>query len=320
MRVIRYALLLLGVLTSLLVGPPAGASHLIPSPAAAIHDEPPIYYNGCHSWPPRTAPLACTYSHPKGKRTVMLLGDSHAAHWFGAVRGVSRHQGYRFLSLTKSSCPAVDVFVRRYRVSTFHTSCRPWRKNVFAKMRRGGYGRLDVIVMSSWHFHQVTAGAGGPVVRGARRAQMWRTGMSRTLKVLTRNAGQVIILRDSPQLPGGMQGYWRCIANNQHAPRRCGTSVKKALSARLWRVEKQVAAKFPTVSAVDLSTPFCKGGFCSPVDGRHLAFKDDNHFNQTYMHWHFQPLLRPLVKSAMAQAREDRQTGPDGRTTGSEVS
>ena len=246
---------------------PAPASQLIPSPAAAIHDEPPIYYNGCHSWPPRTDPRACTFTHPRSKRTAMLFGDSHAAHWFGAVRGVSRNQGWRFLSLTKSSCPAADVYVRRYRVSTFHSSCRPWRKNVFGKFRRGGYGKVDVIVMSSWHFHQVTSRAYGPVTRGQRRAELWRKGMNRTLKVLTRNAGQIIVLRDSPQLPGGMRGYWSCIARNQSTPRRCGTSTKKALSAKLWRVEKQVAAKYPTVQTIDLSTPFCKGGFCSPVDG-----------------------------------------------------
>lgn len=279
---------------------PAAAA-LVPSPSAAIHDEPPIYYNGCHSWPPNTEPKACTYGHPKAKRTVMLFGDSHAAHWFGAVRGVADGQGWRFLSLTKSSCPAVSVSVRRYRVSEFHSSCNPWRKNVFAKMGGGGYGKLDVVVMSSWHFHQVADRPYGRVVHGEQRARLWRKGMERTLKVLTSNARQVVILRDSPQLPGGMHGYWRCIAAHAGSPRVCGTTVGKALSARTWRMERQVAKRFDNVQTVDLSTPFCTGGFCSPVDGRHLAFKDDNHFNQTYMMWHFRPLLRPILKEAMAE-------------------
>jgi hypothetical protein len=99
-----------------------------------------------------------------------------------------------------------------------------------------------------------------------------------------------------------MHGYWRCIAGNQHHPRRCGTSAQRALSATLWRAEREAAARFRNVTAVDLSTPYCEGGFCSPVDGRHLAFKDDNHFNQTYMRWHFRPLLRPILRTAMRPA------------------
>ncbi len=299
----RFALLATIMAIVLATGALPAAAKLIPSVPNAIHDEPPIYYNGCHSWPPHTEPRACTYAHAKSRKTVMLFGDSHAAHWFGAVEGIAKGQGWRMLSLTKSSCPAADVFVRRYRVSSFHTSCRPWRKNVFAKMRHHGYGKLDVVVVSNWHFHQVLNRAYGSTVRGEQRVQLWKRGMKRTLTVLTRNAGQVVLLRDSPQLPGGMNGYWNCIAAHQETPRRCGTTVGKALSKSLWQAEQQVAARFPTVRTVDLSTPFCKGGFCSPVDGNHLAFKDDNHFNQTYMHWHFQPLLRPILKDAMEVAR-----------------
>jgi hypothetical protein len=299
----RLLILLLGVCLSMTLAP-ATADHLIPSPAAAVRDEPPIYYNGCHSWPPHTRPLACTYGRATADKTVMLFGDSHAAHWFGAVRGVAQRERWRMLSLTKSSCPAADVFVRRYRDSVFHTSCRPWRTNVFRTFRKGGYGQVDVAVMSSWHFHQVLTRRNGKVTRGEQRARLWKAGMMRTLQVVSRHADQVIILRDSPQLPGGMQGYWRCIAANQHTPRRCGTTVRNALSARIWKAESDAAQQFDNVATLDLSTPFCAKGFCSPVDGRLLAFKDDNHFNQTYMKRHFLPLLRPVLSDAMQRAVE----------------
>ncbi len=278
------------------------APRLYPSPAVAKHAEPPIYSNGCHSWPPRTAPKACVYGKKKASKTVMLFGDSHAAHWFGAVRDIADHKKYRMLSVTKSSCPAANLHVRRYRVSTPHTSCYPWRQKVFKKLKAHAWGQVDVAVISSWHFHQVLSR--GHLLKGSARAKEWERGINKTLKVLSKSANQVILLRDSPQMPGGMNGYWRCIERNKSTPNKCGRPTKKALSGKIWRIEKRAAARYSSVTAVDLSTAFCEGRFCSPVNNGMLAFKDDNHWNQIYVRKHLRPQFAPSINTAMVQSRE----------------
>lgn len=270
---------------------------LHPSPSQAKDAEPPIYANGCHSWPPRTAAKACAYGAKKSNETVMLFGDSHAAHWFGGVRDIADQNRYRMLSVTKSSCPAVDLRVRRYRAKQVHTSCFPWRQNVFRKLKAQSWGNINVAVISSWHFHQVLGK--GKLLRGSARNAEWTRAIDRTLSLLSANVDQVILLRDSPQMPRGMNGYWRCIAKNQARPARCGTATSKALPAGIWRIEKASAAKFPNVKAVDLSTPFCGGSFCSPADGKLLAFKDDNHWNQVYVRARLGPRLAPHITAAM---------------------
>lgn len=276
---------------------------LYPSPNQAKSAEPPIYSNGCHSWPPRTAAKACVYGAKKSNKTVMLFGDSHAAHWFGGIRDIADQNRYRMLSVTKSSCPAADLRVRRYRGKQVHTSCFPWRQNVFKKLNSQAWGDIDVAVISSWHFHQVLGR--GKLLKGASRQAEWTRAINRTLSVLSANVDQVIVLRDSPQMPRGMNGYWRCIAKNQARPKRCGTATSKALPAGIWGIEKYAAARFPNVKAVDLSTQFCGGSFCSPVDGKLLAFKDDNHWNQVYVRARLGPKLAPHVTTAMEQ--QDQQ-------------
>ncbi|MCW3040735.1 MAG: acyltransferase, partial [Solirubrobacterales bacterium] len=49
----------------------------------------------------------CAFGEPAGRarRTVALLGDSHASHWRAALAVAARTAGWRGLSLTKSSCP-----------------------------------------------------------------------------------------------------------------------------------------------------------------------------------------------------------------------
>ncbi|MFA7267576.1 MAG: SGNH hydrolase domain-containing protein [Candidatus Nanopelagicales bacterium] len=270
---------------------------LHPSPSQAKGAEPPIYSNGCHSWPPRTAAKACVYGAKKSTKTVMLFGDSHAAHWFGGVRDIADQNRYRMLSVTKSSCPAADLRVRRYRAKQVHTSCFPWRQNVFRKLKAQSWGDINVAVVSSWHFHQVLGKR--KLLRGPARDAEWRRAIDRTLSLLSASVDQVILLRDSPQMPRGMNGYWRCIAKNQARPKRCGTATSKALPGGIWRIEKASAATFPNVKSVDLSTQFCGGSFCSPADGKLLAFKDDNHWNQVYVRARLGPKLAPHVTAAM---------------------
>ena len=58
----------------------------VPSYAAARADEPVTYRNGCHAGRTVTKPRPCTVrARAAASRTVLLFGDSHAAHWHAAV-------------------------------------------------------------------------------------------------------------------------------------------------------------------------------------------------------------------------------------------
>ncbi len=277
--------------------------HTIPSAAVAAHDAPITYSNGCHAAGSVTVPRACTFGNPRGARTILLFGDSHAAHWHAAVIAAAAAHGWRVLTLTKSSCPAAGVYVARYKKPTPYPECATWRAAALAKLRAHAWGRIDVVVVSNWHFHQVLSSVRGHVLTGTARTAAWQAGMRRTLGSLLAAAPQVVLLRDSPQMPFLADAAKACYAHyGISAGRACGTTKAKALSPATWRAELAAAAAFPgRVTPYDLTSATCSSTWCGPVVRPYLMFKDDNHWNQTFMRAHFAPLLRPIVEAAMAR-------------------
>jgi hypothetical protein len=276
----------------------------VPSYRVAAHDEPVTYRNGCHAMRTVTTPRACTFAKASGKRTVMLFGDSHAAHWHAAVLGTAKAHKWRMLTLTKSSCPAADIHVQIYKTSAPYPQCSAWRKKALPAIAASRWGRVDVAVVSDWHFHKVRSSPRGPRISGAAKRAAWEAGMRRTLRTMLKGVGQIVLLRDSPDLPGDADSARACYARNGlAAERRCGTTAGKALRAGIWKAEKRAAASFPgRVTVVDLTTPTCPRSWCGPIDGPYLAFKDDNHWTQTYVRAHFTAQVDSLVTAAMARA------------------
>jgi peptidoglycan/LPS O-acetylase OafA/YrhL len=56
----------------------------------------------------RIAPL-CEYGDTNSGQTLVLYGDSHAAHWLPAFDLIGRKNNIKIVSLTKSACPAAEV-------------------------------------------------------------------------------------------------------------------------------------------------------------------------------------------------------------------
>ena len=278
----------------------------IPSYRVAAHDEPAPYRDGCHAARAVTVPRACVIVHPRAAATVLLFGDSHAAPWYGAVRAAAVARGWRLLYLTKSSCPAADVAVRGYKMTVPYPQCSTWRGRALTGIAENRWGRVDVAVLSNWHFHTVLSSRRGTVVRGADKVRRWEAGMRRTLARVLLGVRQVVLLRDSPDLPGDAVSARACFARYRlAAQRKCGSTVAKALRASIWAAEKRAAASFPgRVLTVDLTTPTCAGGWCGPIARPYLAFKDDNHWTQTYVRALFSAPVTALVAGAMDRAAE----------------
>jgi hypothetical protein len=276
----------------------------VPSYAVAAHDEPVTYRNGCHAWRPVTRPRACTILNPTAGRTVLLFGDSHAAHWYAAVRTAARAHDWHMLYLTKSSCPAADVAVRGYRMTTDYPQCSTWRSRALKAIAARRWGQVDVAVVSNWHVHTVLSSPHGHRLTAGQRVAAWEAGMRRTLRAILRGARQVLLLRDSPDLPGDAATARTCYARNGlAAQRRCGATTATALRAGIWKAEQRAAASFAgRVSAVDLTTPTCPDRWCGPISGPYLAFKDDNHWTQTYVRAHFSAPVDRELQAAMARS------------------
>src|SRR5690606_10377108 len=88
-------------------------ANLMPPLANAGDDRPKIYEGddeACHiefeqtEWPDR-----CEFGDTDSDKTVVLIGDSHAAQWFPALESIAQENGWKLLTRTKSSCTPVSV-------------------------------------------------------------------------------------------------------------------------------------------------------------------------------------------------------------------
>lgn len=89
------------------------ATHLLLIPVSKasefyeIDSQQPISYrDGCHLAHNEYEPKTCFYGDLTAKRTIYLVGDSHAAQWLPGFIDFGIKQGWRIKSITKSGCPA----------------------------------------------------------------------------------------------------------------------------------------------------------------------------------------------------------------------
>lgn len=206
------------------------------------------------------------------RRTVALLGDSHASSWRAALVAAGAPDGWRGVSLTRNSCP---FSLARPRIGAgARASCLRWNKAVVAWLTAHPEVR-EVFV---------SARAGAPVLRERGRTALESTvaGYTAVWAALPPTVERVFVLRDGPTQPARTAD---CIAAALAARRpsmpRC--AVRRA-GALLPDPEVVSARRLrsPRVRVIDLSPFMCGPRWCYPVVGGVLVNKDTNHLSQEF--------------------------------------
>ena len=157
---------------------------------AARDDVPTIYASGCHADFHATVPAGCAFGEAGADTTVVLFGDSHAAHWFPAVRRAAAERGWQLVSLTKSSCPPPSVPLVSPALGRPYAECGAWREAALARIDR----LRPAVVVTSGSADYVAAG-GQPGVS----VEAWGRGTARTFGRLSASAGHVLHFEDTPR-------------------------------------------------------------------------------------------------------------------------
>lgn len=286
-----------------LLGPlaPGAAQAYAPRPSVAFQSEKPLTYDsGCHVPTQAITPKTCVSGDANGAVRVLLVGDSHAAHLQPALAAYGATHGIRVTNLTKSSCPIADVTVAQAGTVLAYAQCSKWQARVLAGLRAKAYGHFDVAVVGQFAYHSLL-GKRGQRLTGSDRLSAWQAGTTRALRALRVSADSVLIVRDSPRL---RESTTACLVRNWPEA-GCATPIAEALAPGAWRVERAAAKAVPGTSTVDLSTPYCRSGFCRPVDGAYLAFRDAHHWTRTYAGRVLAPKLGQAV--GLANARHGRR-------------
>jgi peptidoglycan/LPS O-acetylase OafA/YrhL len=217
---------------------------------AKVEAKPIIYGNGCHLNYREYVSPKCEFGEMKSKRTVILYGDSHAAQWFPALEKLALEKGFRLISLTKSSCPSIDV--ERESVGAFKMSnCVAWRQNVVERISQL---KPDLIILSSFEHY-------APPRYPRNVKQWWAAGSIRTYKTLQPLSPKIIYLIDTP-LPA--RNIPDCLATTRAD--KCFAISKNGLPQ---------VAKF---EVIDPTKWLCQTS-CPAVVHGNVAYRDASHIS-----------------------------------------
>lgn len=205
-------------------------------------------------------------------RTVALVGDSHAAHWRGALEVVAQARRWRGFSLTRSGCPFSTASPDLPRAR--RASCARWRRAVRRWFSR--HPQVKTVFVSH------LAGADVRVPRGRDRESYTINSYLRAWRRLPKTVRQIIVLRDTPVASVNAS---ICIERALRARRQPRYACAISRRAAVRRDLAVAAARRPGMSrvkVVDLTRFMCSPRLCYPVVGGVLVHKDKTHLTPLF--------------------------------------
>jgi peptidoglycan/LPS O-acetylase OafA/YrhL len=256
------------------------------SPAQAADDTPRLGRGSCHSGRVETINVGedCAFGDASGSTTIALIGDSHAQHWLPSFDAAGAAHGWRVLSWTKSSCPAIDVMVWDHRSGEPFDECAQWFDTILDRLSEEP--ELDAIVLARSHGYQrsvvddegrrVSGDDSSPDLAAA----LWEAGVRKTFDAFLEVAPTVVVLRDTPWAPHDVPS---CLSASSADPSTCAFGLSDAayLDAEFHAVELEAAST--GVEFVDLTSTVCPTDPCDVVtDTGVIKFSDRHHLTSTF--------------------------------------
>jgi peptidoglycan/LPS O-acetylase OafA/YrhL len=262
-----------------LTGAVTAAASMDPVPALETlrEDWPGYRGDGCAQDDDLGLMEICAGSPDGAERTIVVVGDSHAAQWLTPLAALTEHEPWRLVAIVAGGCSLStdsEVFAPddpRYE------DCRAWRERVVDRILEQ---EPDLVVTLGTRTHRAIDG--GEVVPPGYLAK-WQE--------LSDHGVPVMAMRDSPRFPFDVPD---CIATAGEDLAQC-TLPREAVydDAALSSIDLPGG-----VTLVDTSGWFCDAE-CAPLVGGAWAYLDDNHATLTYMR----------TTAALVRAEVQRVTG-----------
>ncbi|MFU8875969.1 acyltransferase family protein [Micromonospora sp. SL4-19] len=244
---------------------------IVPDPAVAREDVAEVYADGCIVSGTDSAARTCVYGDEQSDFSVALVGDSHAAQWFPALKKVAEARGWRLVTYIKSSCPfmTAGVLVKNQPFP----SCVEWNDNVRTALT--GPDRPDLVLATASSAYQVIRN--GEPLHGAENEQATVDALRQAWSSITGPGTLVVALRDTPRPDFDIP---ECVSLHRDELSECGFSQQAA--AELSASHERAATDLHGVVPLNLNEAICPATSCPPIIGGVLVYRDNNHLTATY--------------------------------------
>jgi SGNH domain (fused to AT3 domains) len=214
----------------------------------------------------------CTFGDPGGKKTMVLVGDSHASMWAPAVDQLAVRQGWRLVVLNKVNCGAADLFPYLAQEKRPYKECVAWHDWVTSELDTL---KASLVIFTSEvrEFRLADGGHNTP--------QTWQAGLTKTLDANTSPGRDLVVLGDIPYIwPGSYGAGPDCLATHADDVQACSAPVDEAVLGDFQAAEKAAAAA-GGATYVDATRWFCTSRCWSVVNGMQV-YGDWQHITATY--------------------------------------
>ena len=260
---------------------------------AGVRGDTPSYYaDDCHveDYDDRKLRTGCVYGDPRGRKSAMLIGDSHAAQWFPALDAYAAEKGWSLEVHTKGACPVIDVPVWERDLRKLLTECVDWRKDVLKRIRKA---KPDVVFVGLSRDYELFDGR---IIQSRDAQGYWQEQLTGLLTTLDRQAGDVVLLGETPFLTYDPVD---CLANPDIST--CDPPKWLVVDDDYAELERRAAAK-AGAELLSINDILCPGTTCPVVvdadtddnEYDYTVFRDKHHITASYMEHLAEPIGRML--------------------------
>ncbi|MET4061167.1 peptidoglycan/LPS O-acetylase OafA/YrhL [Arthrobacter sp. UYP6] len=201
---------------------------------------------------------SCMASVPPAEpeKTILVLGDSHAEQWLGALEPLAKQNNYQVVSLLLGGCSFGGYSDGR------EAGCNDFNQ-----------AALDYALELQPDAVFTVVTAAHPVEPADRPVD----GLPEASETLRQAGIPVVGVRDNPRYEFDMI---RCAESNGPQSEECSADVSGKLSDPI--MVASYFAALPGVELMDMTDLICPDGTCVPTVGNVYVYMDDNHLTTTY--------------------------------------
>lgn len=226
----------------------------------------------------------CATGDTASTTTVALIGDSTASMWSPALQQVAAQRHWRLETLSKASCPMLDLPFTNALLQRKYTECEQWRGRIVDRLQNE-HPRLVVLSTLRQDLHTGFA----PYSRA------WNDSLIRLVRQLRGIGANVLVLGPIPDLHSDVP---ECLSVHLDDATACSSSRTTAVDEPGMAAES-TAAKAAGGQYADLTELFCTADRCPAIVGNILVYHNEFHLTSRYARL-LAPVLGALAERAFA--------------------
>ena len=229
----------------------------------------------------------CATGDTTSTTSIALVGDSNAAMWFPPFEQVARQRNWRLETLSKASCPLLDLPIINPILGREYTECNQWRTQIISRL---GAEHPRLIVLAATRLY------GSPYEPRSSFAaydQAWLASLGRLVHDLRGTGAKVLVLGPIPN-PQSMVAD--CLSSHLDDASACSPRTATAVNQPGITAEA-TATRASGGDYSDLTPLFCTKDRCPVIVGNTLVYSDKKHITLEYSR-----VLTPVIEALTARA------------------